>query len=75
LNGFPATVAPIARSANGLPVGAQIIGGCLEDRSPIAFVGLVDREFGGFTPPPNLCGSLINSQAICEDSGPRTSGR
>jgi amidase len=30
----------------------QIIGGYLEDRSTIAFAGLIEREFGGFTPPP-----------------------
>jgi len=54
LNGFPPTVAPIARSASGLPVGAQIIGDYLEDRTPIAFAGLVEREFRGFTPPANI---------------------
>jgi amidase len=32
----------------------QIIGGYLEDRTPISFSGLVEREFGGLTPPPNL---------------------
>jgi amidase len=30
----------------------QIIGGYLEDRSTIAFAGLIEREFGGFTAPP-----------------------
>lgn len=49
--GLPATVAPIG-AANGLPVGAQFIGPCLEDRTPIAFAGALAREFGGFTPPP-----------------------
>jgi len=48
------TVAPIARTASGLPVSVQIIGGYLEDRTPISFSGLVEREFGGLTPPPNL---------------------
>jgi amidase len=52
LNGLPATTLPIGRSANGLPIGAQIIGGFLEDRTTIAFAGLIEREFGGFTPPP-----------------------
>jgi amidase len=54
LTGFPATAAPIDRSADGLPIGVQIIGGYLEDRTTIAFAGLVEREFGGFTPPPHL---------------------
>ena len=39
---------------SGLPIGVQIIGGYLEDRTTIAFAGLIEREFGGFTPPPNL---------------------
>ena len=54
LNGLPATVAPIGRSDSGLPIGVQIIGNYLEDRTTIAFAGLIEREFGGFTPPPNF---------------------
>ena len=50
--GLPATVAPIDRSESGLPIGVQIIGPYLEDRTTIAFAGLLEREFGGFTPPP-----------------------
>jgi amidase len=52
--GLPATVIPIAHDDNGLPIGAQIIGGYLEDRTTIAFAGLIEREFGGFVPPPSL---------------------
>jgi amidase len=54
LFGFPATAAPIAHSDTGLPVGVQIIGGYLEDRTTIAFAGLIEREFSGFVPPPGL---------------------
>jgi amidase len=54
LTGLPATVAPIGHDASGLPVGVQIIGGYLEDRTTIAFAGLIEREFGGFNPPPSL---------------------
>ena len=54
LIGLPATVAPIGRTAEGLPIGVQIIGGYLDDRTTIAFAGLIEREFGGFTAPPNL---------------------
>jgi amidase len=54
LNGLPATTAPIGRAANGLPIGAQIIGSLLDDRTTIAFAGLIEREFGGFTPPPGF---------------------
>ena len=52
LTGLPATVAPIGRSDSGLPIGVQMIGGDLEDRTTIAFAGLIEREFGGFVPPP-----------------------
>lgn len=50
--GLPATVMPIGRSRDGLPIGVQIIGPYLEDRTTIAFAGLMEREFGGFSPPP-----------------------
>jgi amidase len=50
--GLPATVAPIDRSESGLPVGVQIIGPYLEDRTTIAFAELLEREFGDFMPPP-----------------------
>jgi amidase len=52
LNGFPATTMPIGRTDSGLPIGVQIIGRYLEDRTTIAFAGLVESEFGGFIPPP-----------------------
>jgi amidase len=35
-----------------LPIGVQIVGARLEDRTTIAFAQLVEREFGGFVPPP-----------------------
>ena len=50
--GLPSTAAPIDRSPEGLPIGVQIIGPYLEDRTTIAFAGLLEREFGGFAPPP-----------------------
>ena len=49
--GLPATVVPIA-IADGLPIGVQIIGPEYEDRTPLAFARLVEREFGGFAAPP-----------------------
>jgi amidase len=54
LNGLPATTAPIGCTETGLPIGAQIIGGYLDDHTTIAFAGMIEREFGGFTPPPML---------------------
>ena len=56
LNGLPATTMPIGRTDAGLPIGMQVIGGFLGDRTTLAFAGLVEfeREFGGFTPPPDF---------------------
>lgn len=53
--GLPATVMPIGRRGD-LPIGVQIIGPSLEDRTTIAFAGLMEREFGGFVPPPGIGG-------------------
>jgi amidase len=54
LTGLPATAAPLGRSKSGLPVGVQIVGPFLEDRTPLAFAAHLEREFGGFTPPPGF---------------------
>jgi amidase len=51
LNGLPATTMPITHEGD-LPIGVQIIGGFLDDNTTIAFAGMIEREFGGFTPPP-----------------------
>ncbi len=50
--GLPSTVAPIARSNSGLPIGVQVLGPHLGDRTTIEFAGLIEREFGGFSAPP-----------------------
>jgi amidase len=52
LPGLPATTMPLERSADDLPVGVQIIGPFLEDRTTIEFARLAEREFGGFVAPP-----------------------
>ena len=49
--GLPATALPIGRSPEGLPIGAQIVGPWLEDRTPLKLAQLIEREFGGFVPP------------------------
>jgi amidase len=54
LVGLPATAMPIGRSAERLPIGMQIIGPYLEDRTTIAFAELAEREFGGFVAPPGF---------------------
>ena len=40
--GLPATVAPVGRSPAGLPIGVQIIGPFLGDRTTIAFAGQIE---------------------------------
>lgn len=56
LAGLPVTTMPIGRSDEGLPIGMQIIGPCLEDRTTIAFAELVEHAFGGFVAPPAFKG-------------------
>ena len=51
LPGLPATGIPTGFASDGLPIGAQIIGPWLEDKTPIKLAELVEREFGGFAPP------------------------
>jgi amidase len=52
LPGLPATAVPIGFSPEGLPIGVQIVGPWLEDRTPLKLAELIEREFGGFVPPP-----------------------
>ena len=54
LPGLPATSIPAGLSPEGLPFGVQIIGPWLEDRTPLALAALIEREFGGFVPPPGF---------------------
>jgi amidase len=49
---LPATVAPIGRTASGLPVGVQIVGPQYGDRSCIEFAKLLERHYYAFTAPP-----------------------
>ena len=51
--GLPATVTPIGHDGLGLPIGVQIVGGFLDDKTTLKFAELIEREFGGFVPPPN----------------------
>jgi amidase len=56
LTGCPASVAPIGRTAAGLPVGIQIMGPFWGDATPIEFAELLAKEVGGFAPPPGYSG-------------------
>jgi amidase len=49
---LPATAMPVGLTRGGLPYGLQAIGPHLEDRTTLAFAELLEREFGGFRPPP-----------------------
>ncbi len=49
---LPSTVAPAGLTRSGLPVGVQIIGPHLGDRTCIHFARLLEQEFGGFIAPP-----------------------
>jgi amidase len=53
LAGLPATVAPIGRTKEGLPVGLQIIGPPLEDRTSIAFARALASVTKGYEAPPH----------------------
>jgi amidase len=52
LPGLPSTAIPIGLSPERLPVGVQMVGPWLEDRTPLKLAELIEREFGGFVPPP-----------------------
>jgi amidase len=52
LPGLPATAIPLGLDKDGLPLGAQIVGPWLEDHTPLRLASLIEREFGGFVPPP-----------------------
>jgi len=54
--GLPAAVVPIDRGDSPLPIGVQIVGPYLEDRTVLAFAAALEREFGGFVPPPGYAG-------------------
>ena len=51
---LPATVAPVGRTPDGLPVGMQIMGDAYRDRTTIWAAGQLAKLIGGFTPPPGF---------------------
>ena len=48
---LPATAVPVGRTADGLPVGIQVVGPHLEDRTTLAVAREIERALGGFVPP------------------------
>ena len=51
---LPATAVPVGRTEAGLPVGLQIVGPYLEDRTTLAVGRWVTRVLGGFRAPPGV---------------------
>ncbi|MBR0798677.1 amidase [Bradyrhizobium jicamae] len=51
LPGLPSTAIPTGFAPDGLPIGVQIVGPWLEDRTPLKLAELIEREYGGFVPP------------------------
>lgn len=49
---LPSAVGPAGLTRDGLPVGYQAIAASGRDRTATAFARFVEREFGGFIPPP-----------------------
>jgi amidase len=52
LSGCPATIVPVGHTADGRPVGLQVMGPLWEDATPLRFAALLERELGGFEAPP-----------------------
>ena len=49
---LPSTIAPMGLTPQGLPAGVQIIARQFGDYTSIRFAERLEREFGGFVPPP-----------------------
>lgn len=49
---LPSTVAPMGLTPDGLPAGVQIIARQYGDFTSIRFAELLEKEYGGFIPPP-----------------------
>jgi amidase len=52
LSWLPVTAAPLGLAKNGMPVGVQIIGPYLEDRTTMHFAKLLAALTGGYQTPP-----------------------
>lgn len=49
---LPVTTAPIGQTPQGLPIGMQIVGASLEDKTTIEFARLLAKVIGGYSVPP-----------------------
>jgi amidase len=53
---LPVTVPPVGRTAEGLPVGIQVVAPYLHDRTALAFARCMVDVIGGYQPPPAAFG-------------------
>lgn len=53
---LPSTVVPVGRTPSGLPVGVQVVGPYLEDRSALFVAARLAELTGGYVPPPLAAG-------------------
>jgi amidase len=49
---LPSTVVPVGRTGSGLPVGVQVVGPYLEDRTGIFLASRMSELLGGYEAPP-----------------------
>jgi Asp-tRNA(Asn)/Glu-tRNA(Gln) amidotransferase A subunit family amidase len=50
--GNPAVVVPVGKSADGLPIGVQVVGRPFEEELILAVAAQIEREVGGYVRPP-----------------------
>jgi Asp-tRNA(Asn)/Glu-tRNA(Gln) amidotransferase A subunit family amidase len=50
--GNPAVVVPVGKSADGLPIGVQVVGRPFEEEVILAVAAQIEREVGGYARPP-----------------------
>jgi Asp-tRNA(Asn)/Glu-tRNA(Gln) amidotransferase A subunit family amidase len=50
--GNPAVVVPVGRSAEGLPIGVQVIGRPFEEELVLSVAAAIERHSGGYVRPP-----------------------
>lgn len=53
--GLPSVVAPVGRTADGLPVGIQVVTGWYQDYRAIAIARRLEALCGAYQVPPGLC--------------------
>jgi amidase len=49
---LPSVVVPVGKTGAGLPVGVQVVGPYLEDRTALEVAATIEAVLGGFEAPP-----------------------